>query len=139
MVRPTTLTCVTYFSDERKVRTFDKDSTLDAGLKTILKHTYILPPHATTELHENAAPESSTKARGGESEESMVDPGQRRTRDLEKQLSELKVAESELEYKYQSEKGMRMGAEERISRLLVDLKESQDLVAQLEKQPPKVV
>lgn len=58
---------------------------------------------------------------------------------MEKELAELKVAKGELEHKYQSEKGMRRGAERNISWLQEDLKESRDLVTQLEKRSTKIV
>ena len=138
-VRTITSLGVTYYSDEPKVRRFDKESTLDPDLKPILKHTYIPSPRTIAEPFKNALPGPSTKADAGESGEHTADPVQQRIEELEKELAELKVAKGELEHKYQSEKGMRRGAETKISWLQMDLKESRDLVTQLEKQSTKSV
>ena len=67
----------------------------------------------------------------------MVDPAQKRIQELEKELAELKVMKQETEHKYQSERGMRRGAESKILWLERDLQNSQDLVTQLEKRSMK--
>lgn len=132
-VRTTFSHGATYSSNERKVRRFDKESILDLSLKPILKYTFIPSPHATAEPSDNTSPGASAKPDEDESGERTVDPAQERIQQLEKELAELKVAKSELEDRYQCERGMRRGAEMKISWLEGDLKESQDLVAQLEK------
>ncbi len=126
-----------YLSNEHEVRTFDNKSTLDPTLKLILRYNYKHSPHDTAEPIASASPESSAEADGGKSEEKMVDPAQKKIQELEKELAELKVAKSETEHKYQSERGMRRGAESKILWLESDLQNSQDLVARLEKRSIK--
>ena len=113
-----------YLSNEHEVRTFDNKSTLDPTLKPILRYKYKIFPHDTTEPIASASPESSAEADGGKSEEKMVDPAQKIIQELEEELAELKVAKSEIEHKYQSERGMRRGAESKILWLERDLQNS---------------
>lgn len=104
-----------YLSDERKVRRFDNESTLDPALKPILKYTYKTSACATSELSASTSPASSTKADPGESEEKTVDAAQKKIQALEKEFAQLKAIKDEVEHKYLSEKGMRTGAERKLS------------------------
>lgn len=120
------------YSDERTVRTFDKESIIDPNLKPILKHTKKTAPSATVEPSASGLPGSSTVAESAEDGEKQADP-MRKIQLLEKQLAELKLEKDEVEHKLQSERDRTEGAEKEKGRLQEDLRRSQDVIDQLEK------
>lgn len=130
-VRATVSFAIEIMSDNREVRTFDKDSALDPTIMSILKHNRETPSRAAADLLAIASSGSSTKADGGESGKRTVDPAQKKIQALEEELAGIKVTKNEVERKYQCERGMRRGAEGKVVWLQEELQKLQDLVAQL--------
>lgn len=105
---------MTYLSDERKVRTFDEDSTLNPTVGPILSYTYKPSSGAIAGSSASAPPRSPIKVNGSQGLQDPDHLTEKKIQALEKELAKLKLANDEAEHKYRSERGMRRAAGQKV-------------------------